>query len=123
MGPLKVDPNTFLDSKWANDLLASSSVQASAETAALANLIVRIVASGHAATIEAVEGTRREVASSYEPRVAALRLYTTAAYSHINNPLRAGERHCRGNRACRRRSSFKVAPRGASRACEPSEIE
>ena len=28
-----------------------------------------------------------------EPRVAALRLYTTAAYSHINNPLRAGERH------------------------------
>ena len=28
-----------------------------------------------------------------EPRVAALRLYTTAAYSHINNPLRAGDRH------------------------------
>lgn len=28
-----------------------------------------------------------------EARVAALRLYTTAAYSFINNPLRAGEKH------------------------------
>ena len=25
--------------------------------------------------------------------ILALRLYTTAAYTHINNPLRAGERH------------------------------